>query len=505
MFEKVKGSNLKLLFGCIISILLLLVCVQTSSAALPNNRICGDLKLGDGNLAPAGGLSVKINIADSDGTIVKSTSVKIKEKTNSVFYDISYIPNGQYYIYYEMKFNPQYEPKGYYVLGSGRKSGWTVIDKPKYPQSIYNMQVTNANITIPIATNNRYITGNISLPRVDQSAGYDIEVIAFQQETAGNFSKLSSTTVHIDQGKLSISYAIATPNVDRNYIIGYKLLDYYVSTYVKEGYYSSNGTILSDKGNIPVDKATRVSSSSASKINLTVLPNIMGNATAAVVSPGDGTAFRSGPVLLSGTYQDNENGVSSIWVVVKNETTGKYLGDYSFVNSEGTTEFYNKASYSDGKWSLNLSSNLESGNYIVKVYAYDGQNSTNPAVSRFRITISRNATAEIKSLENNAVLKTGPVTVTGTAIDLVDGIEDITGVKITIQGAVDNSAAFLDAKTKTWIKKQVPFNETVYSNGNWSLDLSGVDFPAGKYWITAYANDGDDGLASGRVTFTVEP
>lgn len=503
MCERVKEDKLKLLLSFIISILVLLACVQTSFAASDNNRICGYLKLEGSNTAPAGGLSVKINLADSDGTIVKSTSVKIPENKNYVFYDISYIPNGKYYVYYEMKFDPKYEPKGYYVFGSDKKTGWTVIDKPKYAQSIYNMQATTADITVLAAKNNRYISGSISVPQADLLGEYDIEVIAFQEEAAGNYSKLSSSTVHMDKNQDHVKYFIPTPNVDRKYIVGYKLINYSGVKARKEGYYSSIGTIPPAKGKIPNDKVSSVSSS-ASNINMTLLVNVIGNATANITSPADNAGFRSSPVLISGTYEDAEDGVTSIWVSVKNETTGNYVGSYSFVNSEGTREFYDTASFSDGKWSWNLSGNLNPGNYTIKVYANDEQQAANPAVGSFRITVRSNATAEITSLEDNSVLKAGPSFISGTAAD-PDGIEDLSGVLITIQGKIDGSAAFLDAETKTWIKAKVPFNKTIYSEGNWSLDLSGVDFPAGIYWIRAYADDGGGLMASGRIEFTVEP
>lgn len=502
MCEKVKENKFKLLLGGMILILMVLAGLQTGFAA-SDNRICGYLKLEDGNLAPSGGLDVKIYLANSDGTIAKTKSVKIAEKKNSVFYDMSYIANGKYYIYYEMKFTPQYEPKAYFVFGSGKKTGWTVIGKPKYPESIYNMQVTNADITIPIAKNNRYITGTVSVPQAELSGEYDIEVIAFQEETTGNFVKLSSSIVHIDPVYGYAKYAVATPNVDNEYIVGYKLINYSGLKARKEGFYSSTGTIPPDKGNIPIAKVTRVNAA-ASKINMTLLINVMGNATANITTPADNAGFRSGPVQISGTYEDAEDGVTSIWVSVKNETTGNYLGNYSFVNSEGIREFYDVASYSAGKWSWNLSGNLNPGSYTIKVYANDEETSTNPAIGRFRITVRSNATAEITSLEDTAVLKAGPSFISGTAAD-PDGVDDLSGVLITIQGKIDGGAAFLNAETKIWNKTQVPFNKTVYSDGNWSLDLSGVDFPAGIYWIRAYADDGGGLISSGRIEFTVEP
>jgi hypothetical protein len=503
MCDRVKENKLKLLFSLIISILVLLVCVQTGFAASDNNRICGHLKLEGSNTAQEGGLSVVINLAGSDGTIVKSTSVIIPENKNYVFYDLSYIPKGKYYVYYEMKFNPKYEPKGYFVFGSDRITGRTVINKPKYPESIYNMQATDADITVLTAKNNRYISGSISVPKADLLGEYDIEVIAFQEETAGNYSKLSSSIVHMDKNQDHVKYNIPVPNVDRNYIVGYKLINYSGIKARKEGYYSSAGTIPPVKGEIPNGKVSGVSSF-ASNINMTLLGNVIGNATANIISPADNAGFRSSPVQISGTYEDAEDGVTSIWVSVKNETTGNYVGRYSLVNSEGTRELFDIASFSDGKWSYNLSGNLNPGNYTIKVYANDEQQAANPAVGRFRITVRSNATAEITSLGDNAVMKAGPSSISGTAAD-PDGIEDISAVLITIQGKMDGKAAFLDAETKTWIKAKVPFNKAIFSEGNWSLDLSGVDFPAGIHWIIAYADDGGGLMASDPIEFTVEP
>lgn len=525
MRMKVKRMKHSLLISCFLSVLLVISCAVPAFAALPgaanttasskpatfaavtSSRLCGYVKLDNSQLAPAGGYSIKVNVAKADGTIVKSTTVKLLANKNSVYYDISYIPNGTYYIYYEMNnFDPKYEPVAYYVLGSSTKSGWMVINQPQYPQSLYNQELTNADLTIVAAQTTRSINGTLTLPsQIDTDYGLNVEVSAYQEIATNSFKKYSTVSVHMDSGQLSASYSIPLPNQDKKYIVKYSLINYPGSEFRTEGYYSSKGTVPPANGDIPVDKVTKLTPS-LTNIKIAVLSNVKGNATSTITSPANNAVFKYAPTTITGTASDEETTLNSVYVVLFNETTGKYKTiNNSFTTGDGTVEWYNIANFNSVNWSLSLSGmNLDPGTYLIKVYANDGQPSTVPTTSRFVLTTRGNAIAAITSPEDKAVLTAGPTSIAGTATDS-DGIEDLSGVKVEIRTNVDGNLMYLDTSTKTWKQVYTIYNEAAYSNGSWSLDLSGIEFPAGTYFVFAYADDGVRGLQSQMVTFTVQP
>lgn len=502
MLSPTKRKRIQLSICFLLTVLLLITGSNAAFAGVSavNRTLSGFVALPNNTLAPAGGVTVTAYVANESGAVVASKAVKINEKSNSATFFFT-VPEGHYYIYYQMNFNPLYELQGYYT-----SSGTTVLDKPASSILVYGKDITNVKLTLLPAEHNRYISGTLVFPAAN-SFNTGVELTAYQEAADGSFKKFTSTLVTLAAGNRSVPFSIVLPNLDKRYIIKYRLYDYSYNDIVLEGFYSTSGTIIAPSGEIPVSQASAKLSAPVRNLVFNVLPNVMGNSTATIASPAENAPIKSGQITvpISGTYADYEQAVSEVYVCVKNETTGEQMtSQYNILKNSVNPEYYNEASLSKGAWSLNVTGNFQPGSYIIKVYSDDGKLSAEPVVSHFRITSTSNATATITSLTDNSVLTVGPASISGTASD-PDGVQDMTGVSVTISAEINGGVYWLDAAGKSWVRGQIPFNQAAYSDGSWSLDLSGIDFPAGIYRVKAYGEDGGVPNPSPGVLFTVVP
>jgi len=202
--------------------------------------ISGTVTLPDGEIAPAGGVSVTVtavsgsdkataNVVIPEGLGSANYTLKVPPSTSGKGYLVSYQTSNKIYLqtaYYSMRGSVRYDTLATLV---------DVIDEDR--------KDINLNLIAK-----KKITGTVSLPEgTAPKDGVTVTVWA----TYG--SDKDSQTVTIPEGASSVEYVLYVPDGS-----GYTL--YYETTnvaYLSKGYYNENGTVKDSKAATPVDTVSK--------------------------------------------------------------------------------------------------------------------------------------------------------------------------------------------------------------------------------------------------------
>lgn len=232
---------------------------------LKGNSIRGTVSLPEGEVAPKGGLSVRV-LARSDNGIPNSYSLdfskevlcKLPEGKSSASYSITVSPsNSGYSVYYIIDDKKsEYMKMGFYSMDGTvpNESSKSLIDIAKSP--VVNLTILKGNA----------IKGTVSLPAGDiaPKGGIVFKVGAIPRD--GAFDKGNDYYVYaqIPEGKNSVEYnLVVSPSVSL-YCVYYSHGYINETGYLRRGYYSINGTTAFDS-NYNVDAAKK------DRVDITVL------------------------------------------------------------------------------------------------------------------------------------------------------------------------------------------------------------------------------------------
>jgi hypothetical protein len=186
--------------------------------------INGTISLPATDVAPEGGIQLKVSAVDSEAMKIFNSIVTIPENKSSAEYSIE-VPKGSYVIRYSEEKTSYYVNEGYYC---GTETNVDFVFAQNIIVDIKN--VTGINMTI---IRGKAISGEIFLPNseVAPQGGLLLRISAEHN--------IINKNVTIPEGQNSVDYKIIVPEGD--YYINYQTLNN--TDYVYRGYYSTNGTV----------------------------------------------------------------------------------------------------------------------------------------------------------------------------------------------------------------------------------------------------------------------
>lgn len=209
--------------------------------------ISGQVSLPNGELAPAGGFNVSVNIIDTVNQGNSSTSITIPEGANSSPYSLSISsdPNAIWTVRYACFFQANCIGR----IDSAYNAGNTMVLNAVTAQQLAAAQ-NHSNIDLEIV-NARIITGEISLPGDDVAPAGGIEV-KMTAVAINGFETAEERTVTIPEGENFVSYQVdADPSSNQNWIVRYRCqtnCDGFLAT----GFYNINGSVESANQGSPL-------------------------------------------------------------------------------------------------------------------------------------------------------------------------------------------------------------------------------------------------------------
>jgi len=336
--------------------------------------ISGTVSLPVGDLAPAGGIKLKVYAIDNDWSPDNSNEdgffyidLTIPQGKSSAGYSLPIpVKTGRknFIVWYSIESSSKYVQRGYYSTGG------TVLNQ--ITASL--VEVTGKNVggidfrLIP----GNVISGKVSLPDGDAAPAGGIQVYISAETDNGTPNVFEDDYyfgkyVTIPEGKNSADYSITVmPNAAESYyIVGYS--QYSVDSYLGKGYYGINGMTYYENLAGPVD----VSSGDAEGIDLELMPARIISGT---ISLPDGDTAPAGGVKVyiitendsgssvygsSVTIPEGKNSAKYSIPVSVDKESAEYIVQYSFSNEdygygkfgyysrEGTRASYSSADYID--------------------------------------------------------------------------------------------------------------------------------------------------------------
>jgi hypothetical protein len=205
---------------------------------IPSNTINGTVSLPGSNVAPDGGLSLRVMAETRDYSHYSSTSVTIDAGLQSADYSLS-IPadaSDNFYVnYYVFDFDGIYFWLGYYANGV---TTWNFFQATELVPG-----QNHEGVDLTLISGNT-ITGTVSLPETDitpEDGIWDIGVVAYG-DVGGSFYRSQLDLISIEEGQRSAAYSFTVP-ADITVYVGYELFELdFARVYLQRGYYSATGT-----------------------------------------------------------------------------------------------------------------------------------------------------------------------------------------------------------------------------------------------------------------------
>ena len=274
---------------------------------IPGKIISGIISLPEGKTAPTGGMQIRVNLENDNGTpddfmddINFLEYINIPEGQNSISYSVPVVANisyAKYVVSYSINSEYGYVQHGYYstkgTTPSRRAS--SLVDVSDGSRSDINLNILEANL----------ISGIISLPDGDTApkGGMEIFIVAnYRSNIPDNPNDiLGSVNAKIPEGENSVSYSIPVPanSPGSGYRVEYHFVLTKYSGYWERAYYSTKGTTSQYNEATLVD----VSEGNKDSINLEIL-------NARIIS---------GTISLPDGHAAPEGGIQGIiWVTISN-------------------------------------------------------------------------------------------------------------------------------------------------------------------------------------------
>ncbi|MCX7922660.1 MAG: carboxypeptidase regulatory-like domain-containing protein [Clostridia bacterium] len=274
-------------------------------AIMAGKTISGTVSLPGTDVAPEGGTRVTIEAVNDSGTpeiweddFRIFLEVAIPGGSNAANYSITVPPSitGQYRINYYLESTADYVKQGYYSI-----NGTVPTDKQATAFDLSGGSKTGINL---ILLKGKTISGTIALPGVDVApqGGMSLELISKiynNTATGGDIGYGTSIWVKIPEGNKSASYTITVPDsIVGTYKLIYRLSEQPETNYIREAYYSSNGTVLGFEAATALD----LSNGNLSGINMDL---IKGKVISGVVKLPSGYAPAGGTGVSIRGWSDN--------------------------------------------------------------------------------------------------------------------------------------------------------------------------------------------------------
>lgn len=202
---------------------------------LVGSRISGNLSLPAGQVAPSGGLIVKVTASGQPDYALVEQSFFIDQGVSSIPYSLAVKPLAlqRWKVYYKYRGREAFDSFGYHAATG------TTWERDQATPLIGSSDFTGIDLDLIALPQ---VSGAISLPpgEVAPAGGLEIYVRAISQNQNQNHGE-DSKRVFMAEGQISAAYTINThPHADTAWVIAY---DFYGNApYLSEGYYAASGT-----------------------------------------------------------------------------------------------------------------------------------------------------------------------------------------------------------------------------------------------------------------------
>lgn len=380
--------------------------------------ISGKVSLPAGDVAPSGGIEVKL----AAGYYAKpyyTDYVTITEGQNSSNFEIAAYANdsdNKYILWYSME-----DTDGYISYGFYNGSGMTIKSNDAAPIDIRYNDVSNIQMAILYG---RTISGTVRLPdnRTAPEGGIQVEIAVKNRDWSPYYSRM----VKIEGGKNSVGYTITVPDRNNSYYVSYYSVE---SGYVRVGYYQGGNTAAnSDNASI-----VNVYSKYVSGINLSL---ILGKTFKGKVSlPYGNIASKDGIRVIISAEDSSENQSINTGITIKE---GQSSADYSLTVPIDNTSYYityytEENGYVKEAYSSNSTSTTV---YLSQATIYDASANNEQTVS-LQLIIGTDITGEI-SLSSG----TAPSGGINVIIILVNSSEFIAAIQPVLIPGGNTKAAY---------------------------------------------------------------
>lgn len=298
--------------------------------------ISGIISLPDGDVAPAGGIKLRVNALNDNwvpdtpiGNSLFDIDLTIPEGQRSINYSLT-VPadteSKSYIIWYSIENSLKYVQRGYYST-----EGTVLNQSLASPVDASNGDIGGIDLKILPANT---ISGTVSLPEGDTApvGGIKVSIAALNYDDLlkSDIVNATYTSVTIAEGENSVNYSLAVPvdSITNKYIIEYSV---YSEPYkIERVYYSIDGITPLFVLATPVD----ISNGDVEGINVKLLPT---NIISGTISLPDGDTAPAGGIgvsIYAGNYStqvtipEGENSVGYSLPVVTDDTGSGYTVYY---------------------------------------------------------------------------------------------------------------------------------------------------------------------------------